>query len=104
MAGTIELRPDVRWSASGWIFDWVLRAAAQRVSDDQLAGDLREIVDENLGWLALSDFQDQQRLSIIHVLQQQLVPAAEAELQASIGDRAAVIDRIRTLADLARTI
>ena len=61
MAGTIEIRPGVRWSAAGWLFDWVLSTAASEISDAEFAGKLREIVDENLGFLALSEITGDQR-------------------------------------------
>jgi hypothetical protein len=103
MAGTIELDAGVRWSAASWIFEWVLRTAAQHVGDDRLAHDLCKIVDENIGWIALDDLQAQRRSSFIRVLQELLVPVAETELPHSISHRAAVIDHIKALAELARS-
>src|SRR5262249_22067424 len=61
MAGTIEVGPDVKWSAAGRLFDWVLSQVASEGSDAELAGHLRGIVGENLGYLSLPEVEAQQR-------------------------------------------
>lgn len=57
MSGTISLSAEIRWSAASWLFDWVLESLAGAVEDAELAGELRSIVDENIGWLGLNDLK-----------------------------------------------
>ncbi|WP_331527557.1 hypothetical protein [Nocardioides sp.] len=61
MAATIEVRPGQRWTAASWLFDWVLSHVASEVGDAELAGHLRGIVGENLGFLSLSEVTEAQR-------------------------------------------
>jgi hypothetical protein len=67
MAGTIECRAGVRWSAASWLFDWVLRELAAQVSNAELAGQLIGIADENLGWLDLRELPADQRAELERV-------------------------------------
>jgi hypothetical protein len=99
MSGTIEISPQQRWSAAGWLFDWTVRYLAEHVSDPTLAGGLREIVDDNLGWLGLDDFGAVAKRELISIITGQLVPAAQAQLPETLADRQSVIALLQELAN-----
>jgi hypothetical protein len=100
MSGTISISPESRWSASSWLFDWVVRFVAQEVGDEKVAEQLREVVDENLGWVDLGDFPADTREVIAQTLRQALVPASERLIPESVPNRPEVLEHIRGLSEL----
>jgi hypothetical protein len=100
MAGTIEVRPDVLWSASGWMFRFVLRSISAEVSDPQLKRALAEIEEFNLGFLSLPQLPAAQRAEVERVIRDRLVTRAEQDLPRDMERRAGVVDYIRGLADV----
>lgn len=99
MAGSISLSADTHWSASSWLFDWILRSLAHDVESEKLARALLEIVDENLGRLDLSQFTLAERDALaksIHALPE----IAQRELPQSLPQRQATLDHIGTLVEI----
>lgn len=101
MSGTVAISPEVRWSATGWIFDWVVEYLADQVTDTEVTASLHEIVNENLGWLGLDDHGPAVKKELLTILRTQLVAHAEAKLPYTIPDRPSAIDVLRELADKA---
>jgi hypothetical protein len=101
MSGTIEVSPNVRWSAAGWMFDWTVSYLAEHASDPQVAPQLREIVSDNLGWLGLDDYGPSARADFAGIITKQLLPAAESTLPATISNRASAIGLLGELVELA---
>ncbi|NUT20416.1 MAG: hypothetical protein HOV77_14615 [Hamadaea sp.] len=99
MSGTIEVSPQRRWSAASWLFDWTVGYLADQVTDEKLAAELREIVDENLGWLGLDDYGPDARADLVAILRDRIVPAAAVDLPGTVDDRPAVLALLRELAD-----
>src|SRR4051794_10616309 len=98
MAGTVSLRDGKRWSAAGWLFDWVVQFLADNVEEPGLRSELRQIVDENLGWLGLGDFGGDAERAMRELLRHRLVPAAEAAFAQDMGGREGAIELLRELA------
>lgn len=99
MAGLLVLKPGVDWTATGGLFDWTLGFLIQRLSDNDAVGRLREIVDNNLGSLWVSEFAPETQQEIVAALRSGLVAAAERELPES-DYKAAAIRHLRELVDL----
>jgi len=97
MSGTIEISPQNRWSAAGWLFDWTVGFLAEHVGDPKIAEGLREIVTDNLGWLGLGDFGPTARADLVSIIAGPLLPAAGATLPQTIPNRSAVIDLLAEL-------
>jgi hypothetical protein len=102
MSGTIAISPDVRWSAAGWLFDWIVEFLADNVADPDVAADLREIVTENLGWLGLDDYGPETRAELRDIMSHQLLAAADESLPQTVPNRPAVIELLEELAGKAR--
>lgn len=100
MAGMIRFG-TATWTASYGLFDWVVDALADRVGDPAVAARLREITENNLGYLDLSDLSDLGEPGVAAVLA--LVPdlpeVADRELPAS-PEREEVVQHVRDLAAL----
>jgi hypothetical protein len=102
MSGTIAVNQDTRWSAAGWLFDWTVELLADNVTDPDLAKDLREIVEENLGWLGLGDFGPDAERQLRTLIQQRLVTEADKRLPDSLANRPAVLDLLRDLVTMSK--
>jgi hypothetical protein len=102
MSGTIALSPETRWSAAGWLFDWTVRFIAQHLSDAQASAILQQVIDENLGWIDIMALPDEARRTVLEKLRNDLLPAAEGQLPATLPERQRVLDHIRELSQLAR--
>ena len=102
MAGTIVLAPDSRWSAAGWLFDWAVRFIAERVGQPEVATELQQVIDHNLGWVDVGALPPEVRRSVVDSLQRDLVPVAEIQLPATLPERERVVEHLGELADLAR--
>jgi hypothetical protein len=98
MAGLVVLRPGVDWTATGGLFDWTVEFLIDRVSHPESVARLREILENNLGSLWLSDFPSAAREEIVTHLRNDLVTVAERDLPES-PHRA---DALRHLHDLVR--
>ena len=103
MAGTIELGGGSRWDVPSWAFNFVLAYLAGTVDDESIAEGLREIDEENLGFLSLDQFGPAVRTRILTLLHDGLVPYAEEHLPEELPGRPGGISRLRELADLAGT-
>jgi len=99
MSGTIAVAADTRWSASGWLFDWTLGFLAAHVKDPKLAAELRQIVDENLGWLSLGDFGPKAEYDLRCLLKRNLLDEAERALPQTLENRTAALDLLQQLVD-----
>jgi len=97
MAGTIVSVRGEQWSAASWLFDWVLTTIANKITDAELSGELRGVVDENLGWLSLADFSGNQRTQILEALRSSVLPTAESELPEDLPHREEVVAHVRSL-------
>jgi hypothetical protein len=100
MSGTIAIAPDVRWSAASWLFDWTLEFLAKDIGDATAAAHLREIVDDNIGWLSLDDLSAEARTSLLRRIKTELVDTADKTLPAGLENRRAVLDLLRELVGL----
>lgn len=101
MAGLIKVG-DGGWSASSWLFRWVLtRLADDARLDQQLESMLREIVDENLGWFSLEELGPVDRSLVRSWLADRLVADADASLPVELAERDAVLVHLAELAELA---
>jgi hypothetical protein len=100
MAGLLVFGPGNDWSASGGLFDWTLEYLMQNLSDQTAVARLREIVDNNLGSLWVSDFPPTVQQEIATKIEEGLVSAAERELPET-AYKAEALDRLRALVDLA---
>ncbi len=98
MSGTVEVSAGTRWSAASWLFDWVLMSTASMTSDPKLATQLSEIVEENLGWVSLSDLASAQRDEFRRVVSGDLLMKAHGDLPADLTERAVVLELIGALA------
>jgi len=98
MAGLIKVG-DGGWSASSWLFRWVLtRLADDARLDRQLESTLREIVDENLGWFSLEELGSVDRSMVRSWLAERLVADADASLPVELAERDAVLGYLAELA------
>lgn len=100
MAGTVKSPEGQLWTAASWLFDWVVREVASELSDRELAARLQDIADNNLGWLGLAEFTDEQTKQILEVIRSSLLPAAQRGLPQEIKDRDRALEHIQTLVDL----
>lgn len=100
MAGMIEIAPDTRWSAAGWLFRWTVGYLADHAADPNVAESLREIVDEHLGWVGLGEFGPDARANLAAILRD-IDSIADRTLPADIPNRTAVIAHLRELAQKA---
>src|SRR3954471_425901 len=91
MAGTIEVVRGTRWSAAGWLFDWTLEFLARNVADQGLRDQIREVVEENLGWLGLGDYGPDAEKELKALVTERLLPVADADLPLSLPNRADVL-------------
>jgi hypothetical protein len=103
MAGLIVLRPDVDWSASGGLFDWTLEFLIPRLSDDEAAARLQEIVDNNLGSLWISDFPAPVQRRILRELEDNLLAAAREDLPDTVAKQD-VLAHLQELESLSRRV
>ncbi len=98
MAG-IVLAPDGRdWGVSSSVFYWAIDALSTRVQNPDLAAQLREISEYNLGSLNVGNLPDSQQQDLTTAVRK-LPGVARAELPAS-SEREAVIVQIGDLTDL----
>ncbi|HCT76955.1 MAG TPA: hypothetical protein DGT23_10270 [Micromonosporaceae bacterium] len=104
MSGTIAVTPDKRWSAAGWLFDWTVETLAKDLSDSTAVASMREIIEDNIGWLGLDDLSPETRAEVLRRIKTELVDEAEKTLPATIPNRAAAIDLLRELAQLASDV
>jgi hypothetical protein len=102
MSGTVAIDDHVRWSAAGWLFDWTLNFLADSVSDPRTRDEILEILDENLGWLGLSDFDPPARRELRGLLADRLMAAAAQKLPPTLAGREPAIALLRDLAEKAR--
>jgi hypothetical protein len=104
MSGTIAVTPDLRWSAANWLFDWTLDFLAAQVDDEAAKGEIREIVDDNIGWLGVEDFPEGVRGQLLDALKNRLVPAADDGLPATVDNREDSLSLLGELSELASRI
>jgi hypothetical protein len=98
MSGTISLSPDVQWSATYWLFDWVLKNIAKDAGDVELAGHLTGIVGEHLGWFGLDDISPSQRREVRRIITERLVDDAQREFPADMPERPQALALLKELA------
>ncbi|WP_420118795.1 hypothetical protein [Micromonospora sp.] len=80
MAGLIVLKPGVDWSATGGLFDWTLEFLIARLSDRQVADQLQEVVDNNLGSVWVHELPPSAQTEIFDHWRRGLVEAGEEDL------------------------
>ncbi len=104
MAGIIALTSSTRWTAASWLFDWTLNELAINLNDHTAVAHLREIIDNNLGWLDLGDLSPDVRSQILHYMQTELVVQAKQKFPATIPERDAVMELLQELSTLAAKV
>ena len=100
MAGLLVVEPGRDWAASGGLFEWTLDFLMRRLTVPEAVEHLRDIAEHNLGSLWLSELSAEARAQALAQLRDHLVEAGERELPDG-PRKAAVIDQLRQLADLA---
>jgi hypothetical protein len=98
VAGIIEVAPDAVWSASSWMFRYVLRSIAAETTDQELAARLMEIHDENLPGLSLPDLPQAQRSEVERIIRDRLIGRATRDFPETAQNRAEAVDYVRGLA------
>jgi len=99
MSALIKLRPEADWDASSGLFDWVLEFLIPRLGDQEAAARLKEIVDNHLGDLWLSEFSAATQKEIVSHLRDGLIEAAKRDLPDSdVKDEA--VEHLRELVRL----
>jgi hypothetical protein len=99
MACLIVLKPGTDWTATGGLFDWTLEFLMARLSDTEAVERIREIVDNNLGSLWVSEFPAQAQRELVSHLRDGLVAAAQRKLPES-DHKATALQHLRDLVDL----
>src|SRR6266480_2007566 len=99
MAGLLVFEPDADWTATGGLFDWTLEFLIQRLSDQAAVARLREVVDNNLGSLWVSDFPLETQQEIVAAIRGEVIAAAERELPES-EHKTAAVRHLQELVDL----
>jgi hypothetical protein len=100
VAALILLEEGIDRQTSGGMFDWILEFLIDRIADQEAADRLRQILDNNLGSLWLTEFTPAVRTAALEHLARGLVPAAEQRLPLS-DRRDEALAALRTLAGLA---
>jgi hypothetical protein len=100
VAALILLDDDAEWQSTGGMVDFVLEFLIERIDDPGAVQRMREIVDNNLGSLWLTEFPPAARTAALEHLSRDLVPVAERDLPAS-DRRDDALAAFRALADLA---
>ncbi len=98
MAGDIYLADGRSWGARSSVFYWAIETLSEQVNDPELAAQLREISDENLGLLDVADLSPARQQDFIAAVRR-LPDIARATLPQSDG-RVYVIGWIDELAHL----
>ena len=101
MAGTIELGDSSRWDVPSWAFNFVLDYLVRRLDGEPIAQELREVDEENVGFLNIGEFGPTVRIQVLSLLRDGLVADAEQRVPEDLPGRAGGIDRLKELADLA---
>lgn len=101
MAGTIELGGSSRWDVPSWAFNFVIDYLITRLGDEPIADELREIDEENIGFLNIGAFEPDVRAQILSLLRDGLVADGEKRLPEDLPGRAGGIARLGELAELA---
>jgi hypothetical protein len=104
MSGTIAMTHDARWSAASWLFDWTVEFLANNIEDSAAEAHLREIIEDNIGWLDLGDLSAETRARLLRRMNTELVETADKTLPATITNRTAVLDLLRELTQLAERV
>jgi hypothetical protein len=98
MAGMVFTADGRDWGSSSGIFYWVIDTLVEQVHDPDLAAQLREISEYNLGSLSLATLTEAQQHDLSSAIRA-LPDVARRELPQSSG-REAVITHISELAAL----
>ena len=101
MAGTIELTAGTRWSVPSWAFNVAVEYLIEKLAGDPAAEVLKEIDENNLGWVGVDRFEVAQRIRILTLLRDGLLPYAEQRIQLDPADPNDGIGRVRELSELA---
>lgn len=102
MSGTIAVTPDKRWSAAGWLFDWTVGFLAENAGDAEAVAQLREVIDDNIGWVGLEDFDGPVRDTLLDQLKYRLVDVAEETLPDKVEDWPSVLAALYELSEMAQ--
>lgn len=101
MAGTIELTAGTRWSVPSWAFNVAVEYLIEKLAGDPAVDVLKEIDENNLGWVGVDRFEDVQRIRILTLLRDGFVPYVEQRLQLDRADPTSGMGPISELAELA---
>jgi hypothetical protein len=101
MAGTFELTAGARWSVPSWAFNVALEYLIESLAGDPVVGVLKEIDENNLGWVGVDRFENAQRVRILTLLRDGLVPYVERRIQLDPTDPTSGLGHIRELSELA---
>ena len=100
MAGGIRIREDGRfWTIRSSIFSWIVDQLAEEVADADLAAELRQISEQNLGSLDVDRGHTPGQRQELRSALARLPQIGEAQLPETDG-KAAVLAHLRELAAL----
>src|SRR4051794_18920321 len=98
MGGTVFVSDEARWSDTSSVVHWVVDTLAEAVKDADVAGQLREISQFNVGMLMLDEFTPDQRRELVALIGA-LPETARRELPDTSG-REPITERLTELARL----
>ena len=101
MAGTIELGDSNRWDVPSWAFNFVMDYLVRRLDGEPIAQKVREVDEENIGFLNLGEFVPTVRIQVLSLLHDGLVADAEQRFPEDLPGRAGGIAQLKELAELA---
>jgi len=84
----VAISDHVDWTAATWLFDWIMDEVGAATDDPGLAAALREIVDNNIGFLSIQDLLPTHRAEFIRISKGGLSASANLQFRQDYPGRA----------------
>jgi hypothetical protein len=105
MSGYISLSSDTGWQATSGLFRLVANFIADRGGSESLATQIHDMIEFNLPHqISLDKLSSADRHKVLKTLQDDLVMHAEETIPPSLDTRDELLDHIKELANLARSV
>jgi hypothetical protein len=104
MAGAVFVTQDLIWTASSSGLHWVGEFLFDHLEDPQAREYVREILDNNIGSLALDDFSPTARHQVLNLLRDELVDDARERLSPDPIRRQNYLEALQELEEMARAV